>query len=87
MKEYQDDPGYRIALNGPICPKLLRDDTVVINENGWYRTITPSSPWAADDNEILFSNLNEQNTDKKIDAIIAEYQELDRPMRWCVYPW
>ncbi len=78
---------FQIALSAPICPKLLRDDAVVIDENGWYRTITPSSPWAADDNEILFSNLGEQYIDGQIESLIAEYQQQGRPMRWCVYPW
>jgi hypothetical protein len=87
MRIYQDNPGFQIALNAPICPQLLRDDAIVINEDGWYRTITPSSPWAADDNEILFSNLDKQDADGKIETIIGEYRKLGRPFRWCVYPW
>ncbi|MFN7929539.1 MAG: hypothetical protein U0Y68_16650 [Blastocatellia bacterium] len=42
-----------IALHGPIGPQRLRDDTVVIADNGWYRTLTPSASWAAA-NEVLF---------------------------------
>ncbi|MEK8021080.1 MAG: GNAT family N-acetyltransferase [Candidatus Parabeggiatoa sp.] len=87
MKISRYDPKFKIALEGPICPQLLRDDAIVTNENGWYRTVTPSSPWAADDNEILFSNLNERDADGEIETVIAEYQKLGRPMRWCVYPW
>ena len=86
MQLPQDDPEFLIALHAPICPELLRDDAVVVYRDGWHKTITPSSPWAAD-NEILFSNLGERASDDEIDAAIAEYQALGRPMRWCVYPW
>jgi len=75
-----------IALNGPVGPQRLRDDTIVIDEGGWYRTLTPSSSWPAS-NEVLFSNLNERDPDGEIDAIIAEYHKLGLPLTWCVYPW
>ena len=83
----QDDPAFQIALNAPVCPRLLRDDAIVTEGNGWYRTLTPSSHWATDDNEVLFSNLDEQNADAEIEGIVSEYQKFGRPMRWCVYPW
>ncbi|MFZ4704227.1 MAG: hypothetical protein ACOYMG_29635, partial [Candidatus Methylumidiphilus sp.] len=82
-----DDPEFQIALNAPICPRLLRDDAIVTEGDGWYRTLTPSSPWATDDNEVLFSNLDEGDANAEIDRIVGEYQNLDCPMRWCVYPW
>ncbi|MCX6049603.1 MAG: hypothetical protein NT075_31270 [Chloroflexi bacterium] len=75
-----------IALNGPVGPQRLRDDTIVIDEDGWYRTLTPSSSWPAS-NEVLFSNLNERDADSEIDAIVAEYHKLGLPLTWCVYPW
>ncbi|MFN7931654.1 MAG: hypothetical protein U0Y68_27725, partial [Blastocatellia bacterium] len=75
-----------IALHGPIGPQRLRDDTVVIADNGWYRTLTPSASWAAA-NEVLFSNLDASRPDAAIDALIAEYHERDLPVTWCVYPW
>lgn len=84
-----DDHEFQIALRAPICPQLLREDAVVVDGGGWYRTLTPSSPWAAD-NEVLFSNLApgaERDTSAAIDAIVATYHERGRPMRWCVYPW
>ena len=82
----QDDPD-QIALNAPICPRLLRNDAIATEGEGWYHTLTPSSPWVTDDNEVLFSNLDEQGADAEIERIIGEYQNLGRPMRWCVYPW
>lgn len=79
-----------IVLNAPIGPQRFRDDAIVIDENGWYRILTPSASWPAA-NEVFFSNLNAQRTDAEvdaeIDAIIAEYHRLDLPLTWCVYPW
>ena len=76
----------RIVLQGPIGPQRLHDDTVVIAENGWYRTLTPSCPWPSA-NEVLFSNLNSEDPDAQIDQLIAEYHEQGLPLTWCVYPW
>lgn len=81
-----DDEALEIVLKGPIVPELLRPDAEVIEGDGWRRTVTPSSPWAAD-NEILFSNLGPDDVDARIDAEIDRYHALGRPMRWCVYPW
>lgn len=75
-----------LVLNAPIGPQRLHDDTVVIDEGGWYRTITPSSSWPAS-NEILFSNLDPQAADAEINAVIQEYHDLGLPLTWCVYPW
>jgi ribosomal protein S18 acetylase RimI-like enzyme len=75
-----------IVLNGPIGPQRWADDTVVIDEGGWYRTLTPSCAWPAS-NEVLFSNLDERNSDGQIDALVSEYHGLGLPVTWCVYSW
>lgn len=75
-----------IVLNGPMGPQRLRDDTIVIEGDGWYRTLTPSATVSAA-NEILFCNLDQRDPDRHIDAIIAEYQQQGLPLSWCVYPW
>jgi len=75
-----------IVLNGPVGPQRLRDDTIVIDEGGWYRTLTPSASWSAA-NEVLFSNLGERNPDAEIDEVVSEYHRLGLPLTWCVYPW
>lgn len=75
-----------IVLNGPIGPQRLRDDTIVVDSGGWYRTLTPSATYSAA-NEILFSNLDKIDTDAHIDAIFAEYSQHGLPFSWCVYPW
>ncbi|OUD12289.1 GNAT family N-acetyltransferase [Thioflexithrix psekupsensis] len=75
-----------IVLNGPIGPQRVRDDTHIINQNGWYRTITPSAKFSTL-NDILFSNLEPTNPDAQIDAIIDEYHQQGLPFTWSVYPW
>ncbi len=75
-----------IVLNGPVGPQRLCDDTIVMDEDGWYRTLTPSSSWPAA-NEVLFSNLDGRNLDGQIDDLIAAYHRLGLPLTWCVYPW
>ena len=75
-----------LVLNGPVGPQRMRDDTRVINGDGWYRIITPSASWPAA-NEVFFSNLDAHQPDAEIDAIIAEYHRLGLPLTWCVYPW
>lgn len=75
-----------IALNGPVGPQRLRDDTVVHDVDGWYRTLTPSASFSAA-NEVLFSNLDPGDPDGHIERIVAEYHTRGLPMSWCVYPW
>ena len=75
-----------IVLNGPIGPQRIRDDTIVIDSDGWYRTLTHSATYSAA-NEILFSNLDKKDPDAHIDAIFAEYRQHGLPLSWCVYPW
>jgi len=79
-----------IVVNGPVGPQRLRDDTIVIEGDGWYRTLTPSASWPAA-NEVLFSNLDarrpDAEPDAEIDAIVAEYHQLGLSLTWCVNPW
>ncbi len=77
---------WEISRNAPIGPQRLADDTIVVDKDGWYRTLTPSSPWPAS-NEALFSNLDERNADAQIDEVVSEYQRLGLPVTWCAYPW
>jgi len=76
-----------VVLNGPIGPQRLRDDTIVIDENGWYRTLTPSATTFSAANEILFCHLDKQDPDSHIDEVISEYHKRGLPLSWCVYPW
>ena len=76
-----------IVLNGPVGPQRVRDDTIITDEYGWYRTLTPSATNFSAANEILFCNLDRQDPDSHIDKIIAEYHQRGLTLSWCVYPW
>jgi hypothetical protein len=75
-----------IVVRGPMGPQRLHEDTIVIDRDGWYRTLTPSCAWPSA-NEVLFSNLDTDNPDQQIEATIAEYHRHGLPITWCVYPW
>ncbi len=75
-----------VVLNGPVGPQRLREDTVVIDADGWYRTITPAAAFSTL-NDILFCRLDRHNTERQVDAIIAEYHDRGLPLTWSVYPW
>lgn len=75
-----------IVVQGPIGPQRLHDDTIVIDKDGWYCTLTRSCAWPSS-NEVLFSNLKADNLDAQIDTTIAEYHKHGLPITWCVYPW
>lgn len=74
------------TLRGPIDPHFLRHDSTVVDTDGWYRVITPSTPWPAV-NEVVLSALDEHDPEPEIERLVAAYREHDLPLKWCVYPW
>jgi ribosomal protein S18 acetylase RimI-like enzyme len=58
----------------------------VIDGDGWYRIMTPSTTFPAA-NEVYFCNLRPQGTDAHIAEVIADYHSRGLPLTWCVYPW
>lgn len=81
-----DDPRVRAVLQGPIGPHFLRHDSVVFDEGGWYRIMTPSAPWPSL-NEVILSSLDDQIADAQVDALLDAHRAHDLPLKWCVYPW
>ncbi len=75
-----------IALNAPAGPHRIADDTILVEQDGWYRTLTPSSTWPGA-NEVLFSNLDSAYPDRHLQEVISEYHGRNLPVSWCVYPW
>jgi GNAT superfamily N-acetyltransferase len=80
------DPKHRAVLHATIGPEFLREDTRVYDDEGWYRLITPSTPWPSA-NEVILSNVRGDDPQAVVDRIVAEYREYDLPLKWCVYPW
>ena len=78
--------GLEIALNGPIGPQRMSDDTLIVDADGWYRTLTPSIAFSTF-NEVLFCNVDHRDPDRHINAVLSEYHDRGLPLAWCVYPW
>lgn len=78
---------FKAAVWAPVGAQALRPDSRVIERPGWYQVITPSSRSTSSLNEILFSEMAENDADRMIDNAIAEYRALKIPLKWCVGPW
>jgi GNAT superfamily N-acetyltransferase len=74
----------RAAVHGPVGPMATRADTWVIEREGWFQRITPSS---GSHNEVLRSAVEEADVERVIDAVVAEYRTLGKPTRWFTGPW
>lgn len=86
MKPLPADEAEVAALFGPMALPLVRDDAIIYDRDGWYRTLTPSSS-TLNANEVLFSNLGPDDIEGQIDEVLAWYRAHGRPTRWSVYPW
>ena len=74
----------RAAIHGPVGPMATRADTRVIEREGWFQRITPSS---TNHNEVLRSAVEEADAERVIDEVVAEYRALGKPTRWFTGPW
>lgn len=78
------DRRLRAAIDAPVRPMATRADTRVIEREGWFQRITPSS---ANHNEVLRSAVEEADAERVIDEVVAEYRGLGKPTRWFTGPW
>ena len=74
----------RAAIEGPVGPMAVRPDTRVVQRDGWFQRITPSS---ANHNEVLRSAVREADAERVIDEVVAEYRSLGKPTKWFTGPW
>jgi GNAT superfamily N-acetyltransferase len=78
------------VIDAPIGTELHRPDTRVVvhktSARGWHQVITPSAPHGML-NEVVFSDLPEDDVERVIDETIAEYGAAGQPTKWCVGPW
>jgi hypothetical protein len=75
------------ALTAPIGSHLLRPDSRVIERPGWYQIITPSAPVPSANEVVMASFDADADPDAAVDAVIAGYDALGLPLKWCVHPW
>jgi len=78
--ERRRDACFRASMGGV----FLRPDTVIVERPGWYQVITPTSKSA---NEIVFSQLGEDEADLAIENAVAAYRAHGQSTKWCVGYW
>ena len=83
----------RAAIEAPRALAVRRKDTRILERSpmttaagGWFQIVTPSSPGAWR-NEIIHSDVAEADAEPVIDAMIATYHPMGKPVKWCVGPW
>jgi hypothetical protein len=73
------------ALHAPMGSELPWPDTRVIQREGWYQSITPSTR-SAIGNEVCLSRIADADADAVIDRTCAEYAAVGVPFKWFVGP-
>lgn len=69
----------------PLGSMLPAADMRVIERDGWYQVITPSTG-STQGNEVLYSRVPEADAERVVRETIAEYAALGLPFKWCVGP-
>jgi GNAT superfamily N-acetyltransferase len=81
------DPRARIeeTFLAPVGCTLLARDTRVVERDGWYQTITPSSGSVAG-NEVVVSRVAAADAEAVVRETMATYASAGVPFRWSVGP-
>jgi hypothetical protein len=69
----------------PVGTMLASRDTRIVERDGWYQVITPSSG-TSQGNEVVYSRLEEATAEAVVRDTIREYANHRLPFRWCVGP-
>jgi GNAT superfamily N-acetyltransferase len=69
----------------PLGSSLPAPDLRVIERDGWYQTITPSTK-SVQGNEVVFSRVPAADAERAVRETIADYAALGLPFRWAVGP-
>ena len=69
----------------PVGSGLPADDMQVIERDGWYQTITPSTG-STQGNEVIYSRVAAADAEDVARATIAQYAAHALPFKWCVGP-
>lgn len=72
------------ALRAPLVRMYVRADTRIIERPGWYQVVTPSARTYL--NEVVLSQLDDDDADRVIDETVATYRAHGVRMRWSVNP-
>lgn len=69
----------------PVGCALMARDTRIVERDGWYQVITPSSG-SVSGNEVVLSRVAAGDADAVVRATIATYAAAGVPFRWSVGP-
>lgn len=69
----------------PIGCHLMAQDTRIVEREGWYQVITPSSG-SVSGNEVVLSRIAATDADAVVTETIAMYERAGVPFRWSVGP-
>lgn len=73
------------TLHAPIGSTLVFADTRVVDREGWYQTITPSTR-SAIANEVLVTRVADAEIEDVVERTCAEYAAAGVPFKWFVGP-
>ena len=73
------------AFLAPVGSAIVSLDTKIIERDGWYQTITPSTG-STQGNEVILSQVAGAQVTAVIHRTIDQYAAHDLPFRWCVGP-
>ena len=69
----------------PVGCALMARDTRIVERDGWYQVITPSSG-SVSGNEVVLSRVAASDADRVVRETIATYAAAGVPFRWSVGP-
>jgi GNAT superfamily N-acetyltransferase len=69
----------------PVGSALLSRDTEIIERDGWYQVITPST-MSTQGNEVAFSRISAHDVDGVVLRTVDQYAGHRLPFRWCLGP-
>lgn len=69
----------------PVGSMLPAEDMQVIERDGWYQVITPSTK-SVQGNEVIYSRVAASDAEAVARETIAGYAAHDLPFKWCVGP-
>ncbi|MEO7734287.1 MAG: GNAT family N-acetyltransferase [Kofleriaceae bacterium] len=79
------DARIREVFLAPVGTLVAARDTQVIERDGWYQVLTPSSG-SYHGNEVIYSRLDPASAEPTVRDTIRAYAAHDAPFRWCVGP-
>ncbi|HEY5925565.1 MAG TPA: GNAT family N-acetyltransferase [Kofleriaceae bacterium] len=69
----------------PVGSMLPADDMRVIERDGWYQIITPSTK-SVQGNEVVYSRVAAHDAERVARETMDDYAALGLPFKWCVGP-